>query len=149
MRNRTTLSSLRSCQTAFLVLVVAAFAGMPASAQKNPPTTASPPKYDLKAETKIKATVDEVKLPPKGSEKEIAHLVVKEGTNSVDVYLCPKSFFDDMGMAFAKGDEITITGSKVKQGETDVFLAREIVKGSNDTFSLRDGKGEPVWSWKH
>jgi hypothetical protein len=66
----------------------------------------------------------------------------------VDVYLCPKSFFDDMGMSFAKGDEIAITGSKVKQGETDLILAREIVKG-NDTFALRDGKGEPVWSWKH
>ena len=89
-----------------------------------------------------------MKLPPKGSEKEIAHLLVKEGTNSLDVYLCPKSFFDDMGMSFAKGDEIAITGSKVKQGETDLILAREIVKG-NDTFALRDGKGEPVWSWKH
>jgi hypothetical protein len=66
----------------------------------------------------------------------------------MDVYLCPKSFFDDMGMSFVKGDEIAITGSKVKQGETDLILAREIVKG-NDTFALRDEKGEPVWSWKH
>ena len=97
----------------------------------------------------MKATVEEVKLPPKGSEKEIAHLLVKDGTNSIDVYLCPKSFFDDMGMSFAKGDEITITGSKVKQGENDLVLAREIVKGSNDTFVLRDGKGDPVWNWKH
>ena len=76
-------------------------------------------------------------------------LLGKNGADSVDVYLCPKSFLDDMGMSFDKGDEIALTGSKVKQGETDVFLAREIVKGSNDTFSLRDGKGEPVWSWKH
>jgi hypothetical protein len=53
-----------------------------------------------------------------------------------------------MGMSFVKGDEIAITGSKVKQGETDLILAREIVKG-NDTFALRDEKGEPVWSWKH
>ena len=148
MRYRIAFSSRRSCQNAFLVLIVAVFAGIPAHAQKSQPTTTSPPKYDLKAETKFKGTVDEVKLPAKGSEKEIAHLVVKDGTNSVDVYLCPKSFFDDMGMAFAKGDEITITGSKVKQGDADVFLAREIVKGSNDTFSLRDAKGDPVWSWK-
>jgi len=149
MRDRTEISSRRPRQNIFLLVVVAILAGLPAGAQKSPPTTASPPKYDLHTETKIKATVDEVKLPLKGSEKEIAHLVVKDGTNSIDVYLCPKSFFDDMGMAFTKGDQITITGSKVKQGETDVFLAREIVKGSNDTFSLRDGKGEPVWSWKH
>ncbi len=149
MRYRIAFSSRRFCQNVFLVLMVAAFAWVPASAQKTQPATASPPKYDLKGETKLKGIVEEVKLPAKGSEKEIAHLVVKDGTTSVDVYLCPKSFFDDMGMAFAKGDEITITGSKVKQGDAEVFLAREIVKGSNDTFSLRDAKGDPVWNWKH
>ena len=149
MRHRIVFSSRCSCRNVFLVLIVAAVAGIAAHAQKGQLATTSPPKYDLKAETKLKGTVDEVKLPAKGSEKEIAHLVVKDGANSVDVYLCPKSFFDDMGMAFAKGDEITITGSKVKQGDAEVFLAREIVKGSNDTFSLRDAKGDPVWSWKH
>ena len=106
--------------------------------------TASPPKYDLHTETKMKATVEEVKLPPKGSEKEVAYLLVKIETDSVDVYLCPKSFFDDMGMSFSKGDEVALTGSKVKRGEADLVLARELVRGS-DTFVLRDDKGTPVW----
>jgi hypothetical protein len=127
----------------FLSLVL----GTSAPAQKNPPHPPGP-KYDLQAETKIKGTVDEVKLPPKGSEKEIAHLTVKDGSNSVDVYLCPKSFFDDMGMTFAKGDEVSMTGSKIKQGDADLFLVREIVKGT-DTFALRDAKGDPVWDWRH
>ena len=147
MRDRTEVSSRRPRQSIFLLVLVAILAGLPAGAQKSPPTIASPPKYDLHTETKIKATVDEVKLPPKGSEKEITHLVVKDGTNSVDVYLCPKSFFDDMGMAFTKGDQITITGSKVKQGEADLTLAREVVK-KEDTFVLRDDKGNPVWTWR-
>jgi hypothetical protein len=51
---------------------------------------------------------------------------------------------DDMGMDFGKGDEIALTGSKIKQGEAELFLAREVVKGNN-TFALRDGKGQPVW----
>jgi hypothetical protein len=148
MRGRIGFGSSRSRHDVCLLVLFAVFVGLPASAQKNQPGSTSPPKYDLHTETKIKGTIDEVKLPPKGSEKEIAHLLVKEGTNSMDVYLCPKSFFDDMGMSFAKGDEITITGSKVKQGETDLILVREIVKG-NDTFALRDGKGDPVWSSKH
>jgi hypothetical protein len=105
----------------------------------------SPPKYDLHAEAKIKGTIEEVKLPPKGSEKEIVHLLVKNGPDTIDVYLCPKSFFDDMGMGFSKGDEIALTGSKIKQGEVDLVLAREIVKG-HDTFVLRDAKGDPVWN---
>ena len=151
MSSDTVFNSSHSRQSIFLLALFVVLAGLPAGAQKSQPTTPGPanPKYDLHTETKVKATVDEVKLPPKGSEKEIAHLQVKDGTNSIDVYLCPKSFFDDMGMSFVKGDEITVTGSKVKQGETDVFLAREIVKGSNDTFVLRDAKGDPVWSWKH
>ena len=117
----------------------------PLVAQKAQET--SPPKYDVHTETKMKVTVEEMKLPPKGSEKEVAHLLVKSGADSVDVYLCPKSFLDDMGVSFSKGDEIALTGSKVKQGEADLILAREVVKGS-DTLVLRDDKGNPVWSWR-
>jgi hypothetical protein len=136
--------SSRAC----LVPLFAAFAFLlwitPLAAQKSP--NPGPPKYDLKTETKMKGTVEEFKLPPKGSEKEAAHLLVKSGADSVDVYLCPKSFLDELGVSFSKGDEVTLTGSKVKQGEADLILAREVDKG-NDTLVLRDEKGDPVWSW--
>ena len=136
---RSSRSSKMSALPAFLTLLLAASL----VAQKTPKP--SPPKYDLQTEVKIKGTIEDVKLPPKGSEKEIVHLLVKNGTESADVYLCPKSFFDDMGMDFSKGDEITLTGSKVKQGEAEFVLAREVVKGNN-TFVLRDAKGAPVWT---
>jgi hypothetical protein len=113
-------------------------------AQKQPPPAA--PKYDVHTEAKFKGIIEEVKLPPKGSEKEITYLRVKKGDDVIDIYLCPKAFFDDMSMAFAKGDEVTLTGSKVKQGEAELVLAREVMKG-NDTFVLRDEKGGPVWNW--
>ncbi|MGD0507607.1 MAG: hypothetical protein ABSA27_07415 [Terriglobales bacterium] len=103
------------------------------------------PIYDVNTEIKMKGIVEEVKLPPKGSEKEIAHLLVRTGPDTVDVYLCPKSFLDDMGVSFGKGDEIALTGSKIKWGESDLILAREVVKGT-DTLVLRDAKGNPVWS---
>jgi hypothetical protein len=132
-----------SCRILFLAATLASLWFAPVLAQKTPKP--SPPKYDLQTEVKIKGTIEEVKLPPKGSEKEIVHLLVKNGTESADVYLCPKSFFDDMGMDFSKGDEITLTGSKVKQSEAEFVLAREVVKGNN-TFVLRDAKGAPVWN---
>jgi hypothetical protein len=93
----------------------------------------------------MNATVEELKLPPKGNEKEVAHLLIKNGTETVDVYLCPQSFLDDMGISFSKGDEIALTGSKVKQDGADLILGREVVKGT-DTLVLRDDKGRPVWS---
>jgi hypothetical protein len=117
----------------------------PMGAQKAAKPTS--PKYDLQTETKMKATIEEVKLPPKGSEKEIAHLMVKVGADTLNVYLCPKSFMDDMGMDFGKGDEISLTGSKVKDGDAELILAREVVKG-NDSFVLRDAKGDPAWNWR-
>jgi hypothetical protein len=106
------------------------------------------PKYDTATETKFKGTVEDLKLPPKGKEKEIEYLTIKSGTDTFDIYLCPKSYIDDMGVIFAKGDEIAFTGSKVKQGDADMVLAREVVKGT-DTLVLRDDKGNPVWNWKH
>ena len=106
-----------------------------------------PPKYDLHTETKLKGTVEEVKLPPKGNEKDVVHLMMKNGDDLIDLYFCPKSFMDDMGVSFSKGDELAFTGSKVKYGGADLILAREVVKGS-DTLVLRDDKGNPVWNWK-
>jgi hypothetical protein len=135
-------SEIRPCRILFFVVFLVSLCLLPAIAQKK--QEPSPPKYDLHTETKMKATVEEVILPPKGSEKEVAHLQVKIEADSVDVYLCPKSFFDDMGMSFSKGDEVALTGSKVKHGEVELVLAREVVRG-NDTFVLRDDKGNPVW----
>jgi len=126
-----------------IFLAIAVLCSLPLVAQKAQETKG--PKYDLNTETKMKGTVEEVKLPPKGREKEIAHLLVKIGTETMDVYLCPKSFLDDMGVSFSQGEEIVLTGSRVKQGEADLILAREIVKGT-DTLVLRDAKGNPVWS---
>ncbi len=137
------------CCGIFLFLSISVFLVASGGAQKAAkPAAPKPngPKYDLQTETKIKGTIEDVKLPPKGSEKQIAHLLVKDGADTVDVYLCTKTFMDDMGMDFSNGDEISLTGSKIKQGEADLILAREVVKGNN-TFALRDAKGEPVWNW--
>lgn len=124
------------------LLLFLVFSTLPLVAQKAQETNS--PKYDLQAETKMKGTVEEVKLPPKGREKEIVHLLVKTTADTADVYLCPKSFLEMMGMNFSKGDELGLTGSRIKQGELELILVREIVKGT-DTFVLRDGKGSPVW----
>ena len=68
------------------------------------------------------------------------------GADTIDIYLCPKAFLDDMGATFVKGDEVTVTGSKIKQDGSDLILAREVVKGT-DTLMLRDDKGKPIWNW--
>jgi hypothetical protein len=132
----------RLSETMLLAVVGVAAGALPLSGP------ATLPKYDLATEAKMKVTVEELKLPAKGNEKDAAHLLVKSGADTLDVYLCPKSFLDDMGANFAKGDEITVTGSKIKQDGADLIVAREVVKGT-DTLLLRDDKGKPVWNWRH
>ncbi len=105
-----------------------------------------PPKYDFATETKMTGIVEELRLPPKGQEKDAVHLLIKNGDDMIDIYLCPKSFMDDMGVTFSKGDAISVTGSKVKQEGADLILAREVGKGQ-ETLVLRDDKGNPVWIW--
>jgi hypothetical protein len=134
--------SRRFYSVTWLFLLLALVLAAPAGAQKA--AKANGPKYDLQTEAKLKGTIDEIKLPPKGSEKEIVHLTLKSGADTLDVYLCPKSFMNDMGMDFGKGDDISLTGSKVKVADADVVLAREVAKGNN-SFIMRDAKGAPVW----
>jgi len=143
--NQSDRSSL-SCRILFRTAFLAFLCAAPLLAQKTPEP--SLPKYDLHTESKMKGTVEEVKIPAKGREKEIVHLLLKTETETVDVYLCPQSFLVDMGVSFSKGDGVVLTGSKVKQGEVDLTLAREVVKG-NETLVLRDEKGTPVWNWRH
>jgi hypothetical protein len=132
-------------KTIFVALLFALVFVPPLVAQKDAQTTS--PKYDVQTETKMTGTVEEMKVPGQGV-KDVVHMVAKTGTDTIEVYLCPESFLQDMGVNFSKGDQIAMTGSKVKLGDADLILAREVVKGS-DTLVLRDGKGNPIWSWRH
>lgn len=76
------------------------------------------------------------------------HLVLKSGTDTLDVYLCPQQFIKDMGIELKTGDTVEIKGSTVLDNGKSVILAREVTKGT-DTYVLRDDKGVPVWNWQH
>ena len=126
----------------FLVLCLS-----PALSQRAQPDDGTLPKYDLHTETKTKEVVDEVKLLPLGTRKDFTELIIKSGDDKVHIYVCPKPFQEEIGISFSKGDEIAVTGSKVKQETLDVILARELVKGT-DTLQFREDKGKPVWDWR-
>jgi len=116
-------------------------------AQKAPPSESGFPKYDLHSEIKTKGVVDEIKVLPWGTRKDVTQLIIKSGDDKVLVYVCPKPFQEEMGISFSKGDEVSVTGSKVKLDASDVILARELVRGE-ETLLFRDDKGNPVWDWR-
>ena len=108
----------------------------------------APPKYDATTETTIKVIVTELKLVPPTGGKPIAYLETKSGPDkekdAVHIFLCPKSFLDQMGIAFKADEAIEVKGSKVKQDGADLILARELVKGG-DTIIFRFPDGKPAW----
>jgi len=102
------------------------------------------PKYDPATETKIKGVVGELKLVPPSGGKPIVYVAVKSAADANEVFLCPKKFLDDMGIEFKSGEEIDVTGSKVKQDGADLILAREVGK-AGETLTLRFKDGKPAW----
>ena len=108
----------------------------------------APPKYDRATETTLKGTVEELKLVPPSGTKRVAYLLTQTGPDkskdTIEVFLCPKSFLDELGIAFKADESIEITGSKVKQDGADLILAREVVK-SGETLTFRFQDGKPAW----
>ncbi|MGO8796737.1 MAG: hypothetical protein ACLQLC_18085 [Candidatus Sulfotelmatobacter sp.] len=137
----------RSKRSFFACLLVVMLSAALGAAQKTAPSASVPPKYDLHTETKAKGLIDEVNQLPWGPKLDITELILKSGEEKLHVYVCPKAFQDEIGVTFAKGDDISVTGSKVKQDTQDVILVRELVKGT-DTLVFRDDKGSPVWNEK-
>ncbi len=128
----------------FLLVWFLLLGAVPGFSQKAQQQNSGLPKYDLLTEEKTKGIVEEVNLLPLGTRKDFTELIIKSGDDKVHIYLCPKPFQEEMGISFSKGDEIAVTGSKVKQQTSDVILARLLVRGS-DTLLFRDGTGKPVW----
>jgi len=127
-----------------LLLNLTALAILSTYAFSQAPSKQPQPKYDPATEATLKGSVEELKLVPPDGAKSVAYLVMKSGQDSIQIYLCPKSFLDEMGFTIKAGDEIELTGSKITQAGADLTLARELVKGG-DTLTLRFKDGKPAW----
>jgi hypothetical protein len=139
------IAAFKNLPAFFLVLLSLLSWPEASLSQKTQTQENGPPKYDLHAEVKAKGMVDEVTLLPFGTRKDFRELTIKDGEAIIHIYMCPKPFEDEMGISFSKGDQISVTGSKIKYQDAEVILARELVKGE-DTLLFRDEKGTPVWN---
>lgn len=112
------------------------------------------PQYDPTSAVVVEGTVEEVQqttMPAeqrdqaKGTAHSDLRVILKTEDESVTVIVGPPGFVKAKNFTFAKGDEIEVTGSRVKYGDGEAVIARDIKKG-NRTLTLRNAKGTPEWS---
>jgi hypothetical protein len=105
-------------------------------------------RYDPATEVTVTGTVEEVKELdcaecPRGTQG--THITLQTSDQSLDVHLGPTSYLADQEFTVGKNDRIEVTGSKIKEEDAEVILARQVKKG-DQTVTLRDAQGVPAWS---
>ena len=106
---------------------------------------ATAPGYDLKAEVTLQMTVTEIKRAAGPGGQGGVHLTVISSSGVVAVDLGPEWFLTERKYAFAIGDDLTVTGARIKRNGGDALVAREIKRGAQ-TMQFRDPKGFPLWA---
>ncbi len=87
-----------------------------------------------------------VREAPASSALPGIHLEAKIDGRVNDIYLAPAHFLEEYGMIFKEGDDVHITGTRLKVAGVDVVLVREVAVGASGkkTLYLRDDNG-PFW----
>jgi DNA/RNA endonuclease YhcR with UshA esterase domain len=102
--------------------------------------------YNPATETTVKGVVEAVEnMPSPGRGGGGLHLKLTAPSGPIDVHIGPSSFVASKNVTFAKGDALTVVGSKVTMDGQEALIAREITKG-DQVLTLRDAKGFPLWS---
>lgn len=106
---------------------------------------AAAPMYNTATEVTLKGSVEAIKQVTGPQTWGGTHLSLKTDKETIDVHVGPSWFLTQHKMSFTKGDQIEVTGSRVKFGNEDAVLAREIKK-SGETLTLRNAQGMPAWA---
>jgi DNA/RNA endonuclease YhcR with UshA esterase domain len=67
-----------------------------------------------------------------------------EDGKTLEVHVAASQMMKTYEITLNKGDQVEVTGSKVKFGGEDTILARQVVRG-NDIYVFRDKNGKPAW----
>jgi hypothetical protein len=82
--------------------------------------------------------------PMKGMSYGV-HLTLKTDKETVSVHLGPAWFVENQDIKIEPKDKIEVKGSKITFNGKPAVIAEEVKKG-DETLTLRDENGYPVWS---
>jgi len=100
--------------------------------------------YDRTTEVTLEGTVEQVMTVPGTHAMSGMHLALKTDSETIHVHLGPEAFVAKQGVTFAKGDRVTVVGSRINGEGFEAILARTVRKGEK-TIRLRSDEGRPLW----
>jgi hypothetical protein len=95
------------------------------------------PRYNPATEITVKGTVQEVREIARGAWTG-THAILKTDQGTFDVHLGPSDFLASKQMSLSKGDQIEVTGSKVKAERRRCWRARSR-KGTRPSYCATNG----------
>ena len=132
-----------------LWLALALFALAPTStlAQGGPPPGKGSARrmYDPATVVTMSGTVTGETRVDRGHGHKGVHLTLKTAEGEIQVHLGPDSYVDRQKVKIAKGDEVTVKGSKFTYDDKFGVIAQTVTRGG-DTLVLRDAAGKPAWN---
>ena len=138
-------ASQRTAIVAATILGVATFA-FAQRGQGGPGMRQGGGMYDPATEATITGTIETVQsmTNPAGGPGGM-HLMLRAEAGVLEVDLGPTAYITGKGFEFAKGDQVTVIGSKIKRDGHDAVIARQVTK-SDKVLTLRNAQGIPMWS---
>lgn len=104
--------------------------------------------YDVREFEKFRAWVIGFKEePPMAGMSPATIMIVRDGSELIDVHLCPAWFAKAKDVGIKKGDRVKIKGAWAEINDKDVFIASKVKKGEIFEFKVRLTKnGKPFWT---
>lgn len=87
-----------------------------------------------------------VQLQTLGGQVPAVQAVLRCSTGDVPVFLGPVDFLAKQSVKLAKGDQVTVTGSRIADPQAKGLIRASSVKKGNQTLTLRDASGKPLWA---
>jgi hypothetical protein len=130
-----------------LALVLAATLPLLATAQGGPPPGRGPGAarlFDPATVVSVSGTIVDVQRVDRGQGHAGVHLLLATPDGEIPVHLGPDFWVDAQKVKLAKGDAVSVKGSRVQFEGRTVLLAVTVTRGA-DVLTLRDASGRPAW----